>query len=285
MTDSAHIVLPGCGTRFPYLIGAIKALELRGISPLTFTGTSGGALISSLAAAGYDSERMTELANKFLPKEVFSGGPLHMLFAGPMGGWFGGEKITKALKATLPSNFDDFKKPLFIVTHNISLGMPTIHCAAKYVPLIVPSPNYIIATDTPAYMAVRASMSIPLAFDAVKIKGHYHEDGGISANDFRDLLVPTTYSTIGFSFKASERRKTRQMATHADRAGYVIDDMINASAREHIEDAHWSQTVLINDSHSGFDRSMSSKDVSDMVSVGYRDTLNFFRKKLAHSQR
>ena len=76
-TSGVGIVLSGGGTRGLAHVGVLRALEEHGIRPERVAGTSSGAIVGALYAAGYDPPAMLEFfirKNPFrLSKVAFTG--------------------------------------------------------------------------------------------------------------------------------------------------------------------------------------------------------------------
>lgn len=165
MTDSKPefgIVLSGGGARGLAHIGVLAALEKHDIFPGIIAGSSMGAIVGTMYAAGLSPDDMLKIAknrklynlfNWTLPRKA---GMLSLKF------------LRQVLEENLPvSTFEGLKKKLFISTSNISTGQ-----------------NEIISSG-PLFEAVIASASIPIVFEPQVINGNTYVDGGL----FNDLPV------------------------------------------------------------------------------------------------
>lgn len=152
------LVLSGGGVRGLAHIGAIKALNEKGIFPDVIAGASAGALIATLYADGYTpDEIMAFFKEKELLKYVEIIIPKTSLVK--MTGII--KLFNKYLRA---KTFEELKIPVIIAASNISKGKIEYFSQGElHKPLI-------------------ASASIPVLFNPVKINDDYYVDGGLLDN-------------------------------------------------------------------------------------------------------
>ena len=184
------LVLSGGGARGISQIAVIKELERRGIYPDIVTGTSMGALIGGLYSAGWSGEELEE----FVRSEDIAGALLSLQ----------GEKA-------LPSRaFDSYDEPLLSVSFTgkgigttnaliddsgIELMIRSALCRVMNISSFDELPvcfrcigtdlltGEAVVFDSDLYMALRASMSLPMVFSPVRTAdGRYIADGGIADN-------------------------------------------------------------------------------------------------------
>lgn len=167
------LVLSGGGVRGVAHIGAIKALEEAGIYPTHISGTSAGAIVGSLYAAGLSWQEMLEFfktipifrTNKFTFKKP---------------GFIDTEKLAEEFKSCFPiDDFTSLKKNLFITATNIETGKLNVFSSGE---LIKP---------------ILASASFPGVFTPVKIKDSYYIDGGVLNNFPTEPLKDSCETIIG----------------------------------------------------------------------------------------
>ena len=158
------LVLSGGGIRGVAHIGAIKALEENGIYPSYIAGTSAGAIVGALYAAGLSCE---EMLNFFKTTEIFS---LNNYAKGKPG-FLDTEKFYDQFKSHLPQDtFESLEKPLYITATNLLDGTLKVFSSGE---LIKP---------------ILASAAVPGLFAPVKIKNGYYVDGGTLNNFPVDLI-------------------------------------------------------------------------------------------------
>jgi len=154
------LVLSGGGYLGVAHIGAIKALEEMDIHPTTVSGTSAGALVASLYAAGYSWQEMLEFFDNL---ELFSFSLNKFTLLKP--GMIDTDKFYDEFKEYFPEdNFSALKKRLFIVATNMITGQARIFY------------------DGPLIKPLLASGAFPGIFTPVEIDGVLYSDGGITNN-------------------------------------------------------------------------------------------------------
>lgn len=152
------LALSGGGARGAAHIGALKAFEEYGISPTHISGTSVGAIVGSLYAAGVP---WNEILNFFKETSIFH----TKRFAFNKPGFLDTEKFYDDLKVYFPrDNFDVLKKPLFISATNVLTGNLKVFNKGQLIKPII------------------ASASFPGVFTPTEINGSYYIDGGILNN-------------------------------------------------------------------------------------------------------
>jgi len=251
------LVLSGSGTRYPVFIGALRRLEKAGMRPTEVCGVSGGAIIAAGIARGMDSHALEALAKKCLP------GPLldkrwfvELLALDPYKGIWKGERFLAKFREVLPNKWEDCKIPLHVVTFNLGRGAHRVWSAK----------DAKDCNDIPRL--VRASMSLPV-FDSCLINGEWHEDGGFGANFPLDIFGDGK-DVIGMRFRGTDPTKVRRFKTKIERLLTMIDDFIEATAHEHVEDAMFARVMLLDTKHGGLDLGMDEKAVESMIDEGFR---------------
>lgn len=152
------LVLSGGGARGAAHIGAIKALEEHNVFPTHIAGTSSGAIVGALYAAGVN---WSEILMFFKTVPLFN----TKRFARKKPGFLNSENFYTDLKTYFPKdNFDDLKKPLFITAANIIDGTSKIFSKGQLIKPII------------------ASASFPGVFTPTEINGKYYVDGGTLNN-------------------------------------------------------------------------------------------------------
>ena len=152
------LVLSGGGARGAAHIGVIKALEEHDIFPTHIAGTSAGAIVGALYAAGVP---WSEILIFFKTIPLFH----TKRFARRKPGFLNSENFYDDLKTFLPKDsFEDLKKPLFIPAANIIDGTSKIFSKGQLIKPII------------------ASASFPGVFTPTEINGKYYVDGGTLNN-------------------------------------------------------------------------------------------------------
>lgn len=186
------LVLGGGGARGAAHIGVLEVLERERIPVDCVVGTSMGAIVGGLYAAGYDATQIRDVLDHIDWKNMFSDDPsraelpmrrkqdeLRFLGGVELGlrdgkiafprGAVQGQKLQLLLRRLLlpvgiAQNFDDLAVPFRAVATDIGNGQRVVFGSGDLA------------------MAIRASMSVPAAFAPLRYQGHMLVDGGISDN-------------------------------------------------------------------------------------------------------
>lgn len=219
--QSVGLVLSGGGAKGIAHVGVIKALEDNNIPIDYITGTSMGAIVGGLYACGYTPEEMMELlcseyfgymsSGKIDPAYTYyftSPDPSPQLISFPLGG----NNTVKAKQAFNPQSLIS-PTPMAFGFMEI-FGAYTAQCKGNFDNLFVPF--RCVSSDmttrrahvfSEGYLpdAIRASMSFPLVFQALKIDNNIFYDGGIFDN-FPVNVMRTEFDPsimLGFDVSAS----------------------------------------------------------------------------------
>lgn len=176
------LTLAGGGARGAAHIGVLKVLEAEGIKPDFIAGSSVGAIVGSLYAAGLPASRIEEiiLSKDFkraffpIPRQlkIFLYGIKYTAVVGltpfsPLPGLYSGKSLAKFVRKHLPEgveNMEDLKIPF----------------AATAVNLV--NTKAVWMTKGSIAEAVRASSSVPFVYRPVKVNGARLVDGGLRTN-------------------------------------------------------------------------------------------------------
>lgn len=152
------ITLSGGSARGYAHVGVLKALSEHGIEPDIISGTSMGAVVGVLYAAGYNPEEIQEI----LIKETFSS---VTTFSWKRTGLFKMAKLKEVLKKYIPEDdFSQLKKPFFISLSNLNDARKEFR------------------HEGPLYDYLIASCSVPGVFAPVIIDEKHLVDGGLMCN-------------------------------------------------------------------------------------------------------
>ena len=198
------LVLSGGGAKGIAHIGAIKALEENDIPIDCITGTSMGAIVGALYAAGYSPEEMMELITSSYFNYMATGAidPEYTYYFGserPSPQQFsiqvGGGVTPEQSKVFNPQSLIS-PEPMEFGFMEI-FGSATAQCHGDFDRLFVPlrtvssdmtlRHKHVFSHGSVAD-AVRASMSFPLVFQAMEIDGNIFYDGGIYDNFPVDVM-------------------------------------------------------------------------------------------------
>lgn len=151
------LVLGGGAARGFAHIGVIKVLEAQGIYPDIVVGTSAGAVVGALYAAGNSGFDLQKQAIKLDESRISD-------WSMPDRGVLKGEALQQFVnEAVAQRPIENLKKPLGIVATDLRSG------------------DSILFRTGNTGMAVRASATVPGVFKPVVINGHEYVDGGLSS--------------------------------------------------------------------------------------------------------
>lgn len=138
-------------------IGVIKALEAQGIVPDIVVGTSAGAVVGALYAAGNTGFELQKLAHRLDETKLAD-------WSVPDRGVLKGEGLQKFVNDAVANRpIEGLKKPFAVVATDLQSGQ-----------------SILFRTGNTG-MAVRASATVPGVFRPVGINGHEYVDGGLSS--------------------------------------------------------------------------------------------------------
>ena len=164
LDENLGVVFSGGGALGLAHIGAIKALEEYGIEPKYVAGTSMGAIIGVMYAAGYSADEIMEIVKE---KRLYKVGHL-MTWQSAY--WNQGMSTQKTLLSELqefvPHNsFDSLMREFLVCATNVETGMPEYrHEGGNLIEFVA------------------ASASIPAVFEPIVIDSVRYVDGGIVDN-------------------------------------------------------------------------------------------------------
>ena len=136
-------------------IGVIKALEAQGIVPDIIVGTSAGAVVGALYAAGNNGFELQKLAIQLEEEQVSD-------WSMPNRGFLKGEALQDFLnRAVKQSPLEKLPRLFAVVATDLHSG------------------EMVVFRTGNTGMAVRASSAVPGVFQPVTINGHEYVDGGL----------------------------------------------------------------------------------------------------------
>ena len=263
------LALGGGGAKGLAHILMLETLDELGIRPHVIAGTSIGAIIGALYAAGLSGKEIRAQIEQFFVDQDEAERKLFALpksvrwldFIDPMlasGGLLDSSDFIAWLGEVLPvTNFRGLEIPLTVITAELLTGREVNMKSGALLP------------------ALQASMAVPGVFPPVEIKGHTLVDGGVAnplpydrvqqdcdiviaidVSGSRDLEDGETLSSIGVltqSFTAMSRNILLEKLKRERPAVYIKPDIRNVKvlefykAREVFEQAQPAQQQLIKD--------------------------------------
>jgi NTE family protein len=258
------LVLNGGGSRFPAFVGALSAIEEKGLKIGMVCGASTGSVVAALFAAGMSPYEMLAKAlecnfDRF--KDFSIGG---LLFDR---GLYRGDALEKWLDNLLQGRTfnDDFPIPLQVIATDIRNRTPVIFSRET-------TPDVKVAT------AVRFSLGLPLLFGHRRFfhQGRLHimVDGTLTATVVEDNLRQKGKTLI---LKTVSRRSRHHLPeenfTFARYARALLEILVHAIEKELIKGEKWRDTILLYCGEIAPTRfSLSRDEVRHLFEQGYLQT-------------
>ena len=181
MKKKVALALASGGPRGFAFIGAIEELQARGYEITSVSGTSAGALVGGIFAAG-GMQAFKEWLYSLDPVKVMK----LMDFSISKNYLVKGDKVIRAIKERVPEvHIEDLPIPFSAIATDLFTG------------------EEVVFREGPLFDAIRASISIPSMFRPVKWKGRTLVDGGM-VNTFPLNRVQRTPGDILVGFNVNE---------------------------------------------------------------------------------
>jgi NTE family protein len=269
---AADLVLEGGGVKGIGLVGAYSVLDSAGYRFRRIAGTSAGAIVGALIAAGAPPDRLAHIMRAIdyrrfedkgfvdhfgvpgrglsllLEKGIYEGvylrDWLHGLLSELGVTTFGDLRITDDPDSSLPP---ERAYRLVVLTSDVSRG--------RLVRLPWDYPRYGLDPDEQVVAdAVRASTSIPILYEPVILEGSYLVDGGMLSNFPIDVFdrtdgKPPRWPTFGLKLSARPQNPVEERFEVQSTLGLLkamIGTMMNFHDQMHIDDpAVLARTMFI----------------------------------------
>lgn len=205
------LCLSGGGIKAAAHIGALKAIEEKGIEFDCVSGASSGSIIATMYALGYKSDEMWEMFKKFAPKiKYYQWSNIFKLILGLIfkreiiiDGLNSGKVIENITKEICSKNkiynINQIEMPLLVSMVEMKTGTVYIASSKEIRNMLSDEIKYI--TDMPVEKVVRASCSYPVVFCPCEYKGIKLIDGGTRENlPWRHLKKIGADEVWGISF-------------------------------------------------------------------------------------
>lgn len=258
MADKPYdIVLEGGGVKGTGLVGALQQLADAGYRPRRVAGTSAGAIVGSLLAAGMSPDDMVTTMQQldylkfqdegFIDKLGVPGKITSLVFEkGVYEGAYLQSWLAKQLERLGIRTFADLKLTdewakklpperrykLVVIVSDVSRGR-MVRLPWDYAEYGLNPDDQLVAH------AVRASMSIPFFYEPVTLQGNYLVDGGLLSNFpitiFDDHNEWPTFG-IKLSAKAEALTKMNPVTNSLQYALAILSTALNAHDALHIDD-------------------------------------------------
>ncbi|MBN2036872.1 MAG: patatin-like phospholipase family protein [Chitinispirillaceae bacterium] len=287
------LVLSGGGARGLSQIGILKALEEARIQPDLIVGTSMGAVIGSLSAAGFSADSIQRIVESIHWEEVYANSarrsklfvsqkdePINYLFE---------VRFNDHLEPALPHSishgqtFFELLSPLLVpAQYRCGADFDRLPVRLRIVSTDLLSGRRIVLRNGNIAEAVRSSCSVPLAFSPVKKDGLFLIDGGLTAN------IPVLVALeAGARFTlAIDVTSPLWDSSSLENPVYLMDQVISISVKRQKELNKNRADLLVTPKLNGFGNTDFS-NLREMITCGYqsmRSSLDTLKKLLAEKQ-
>lgn len=258
-----NVALSGSGTNFPIFIGAIKRLEQAGYEIEEIAGTSGGSIIASTFASGYNNSKALEIVVKeILPtiKKLLQPSLYNLLI---YFGLFKTSKLKKELNKYLVPQFKDSYIPLHVTTTNIS--NPKLPASKIF--------SSKSTANSSVFDATLASMSIPFLFPYVLIEGTKYVDGGwvknIPSDIWKNSKTPVVALHLGSKTPTLKETPKYKLVT---RLVQYISTLINIAIAANMQESLSDKNVIdipLRGAGELINLEMTENEIDLMIGEGY----------------
>ncbi|HWM26774.1 MAG TPA: patatin-like phospholipase family protein [Chthoniobacterales bacterium] len=319
MSQFRSLVFEGGGVKGIAYAGALEELEKRGIveDVTRIAGTSAGAISAALLALGATSDFVAEAVGgtnfrSFMDSSFGLVRDAKRVFSDY--GWFKGDEFSEWMRKQVYALTDnpnltfgqlwelvEKKKPgfkkLYVTGSNLSGQIPIVYSGKT--------------ADTPIWLGVRVSMSIPLFFAAIRdTNNSILVDGGVTWNypldifDFKGFLsdpaggVKPTYTqydadhiynkeTLGLRVDTRDQIQAekdgwksppRSVNNFVDYVACLVAYMGDMANRLHLHENDWHRTIFIDASGVGTTEfSLSDAKTQMLIENGRRGVVEYFK--------
>ncbi len=278
------LVLSGGGARGLSQIGIIKALEQQGLRPDAIVGTSMGAIIGSLYAAGYPVDSILHFARRLDWADIYANSPprtdLLVSQKEAQGNFLFEVRFDKNLSMLLPRSISDGQ--VFFSALGPKLAAAQFTTGGNFdslpVPLRIVSTNILSGTQVvfsrgDLTTAVRASCGFPLIFSPVKYDTMLLADGGLLSNIPAEVCREQFPGCAVVAVDVTSPLWTRQ---DLDNPVRLMDQVVNIGLTKQKAVERSLASVVITPDLAGF-KNTDFTTIDTLVQRGYTSTLSRIR--------
>lgn len=228
------LMLLGSGFRFPAFIGALSAIEEKGIKIGRVVGASAGSIIGSLYASGRTPAEMRRIIMD-LDTTVFRDFSIRSVIAGK--GMYEGRAAEDYIDMLLEGRkfSDDFRFSPYVVATDIKHSIPFVFSRSNF-------------PEMKVSRAIRFSIGIPLVFSYKHFSAggmnRVFVDGNLLSSTISDMFTGSDLLIL----KVVSQRTQPTDAARFGLASYLkklVLIMMNAVEKERVIGKNWQDTIII----------------------------------------
>lgn len=155
------LVLSGGAARGFAHIGVLRVLEREGLRPDLVVGSSVGAIVGAMWASGMTAARIEQAGAELNWNELFDFDPVRAILGGIGLGLMAGERLEQFLRRHLDKPIESFSMPFAAVATDME------------------NAETVVLNRGDAAKAVRASCSVPVVYEPIRVRGRLLADGQI----------------------------------------------------------------------------------------------------------
>lgn len=183
------LALSGGGLRGMAHIGVLKALWEEGMKPSWISGASAGAIVSGIYVCGYTPRRMDAIARTMDRRilDIDYGGLLKSVITLPfrkdlpITGIYKGDYVEDMFRdLTGGRMLREIGFPIAITAVDINNGQTVVFTDDRTRFSASEGGRIVYRDDAPLYLAIRASIAIPVVFQPRRVNGQLLVDGGVT---------------------------------------------------------------------------------------------------------
>jgi NTE family protein len=243
------LVLSGGGMKGFCHIGALKAMDEKGIKPDIISGVSAGSLVGALYADGYTPDSMVKMFDQlklieYLRLDFNNGGLLNM------------DGLKQLLDTVLHAKtFEELKIPLRIVATDLDNGKSVVFDSGNLID------------------AILASCTVPILFSPYVIDGVNYVDGGVFRNLPASAIRNDCKVIIGVNVGPMDKGAYQKSMMDIAKRSYKFIYRSNSNREKQLCD------ILIEPQEILMYNGASIRDKDRMFTIGYDETTTVLKNK------
>ncbi|KJS81928.1 MAG: hypothetical protein JM58_16030 [Peptococcaceae bacterium BICA1-8] len=272
------LCLSGGGVRGGAHIGVLKVLEENGLKPDYITGTSAGAIVSSLYSFGYSAKTIEEIISSLELKKYIDLDINGILDALKDLVVTSNTNLTGLVNGhALEDLFKELFSDKFIYQAQIPLGIIAVDINTAEVFKFTSHPiqadgNFVNITDCKVHEAIRASIAIPGYFKPKIFREHLLVDGGIRDNLPLDLLIELGAEKMLLVNVGFAENNFENVHGIAEIAVQALDIMMFDSFNKSLLSLENRENILILNTTMPDIKPLDFKKIKKAIEIGYIET-------------
>lgn len=266
------LAISGSGTRFGAFVGSLKALEEHGLKPKRIAATSGGAIIGSLYALGYD---VMELQAIFMKMDISCMKSFRPWRWFSHGGYYSNDKFLKQMKKlTKGAKVKDTDIEVHLCALDVQNNDGVIINKDTFPDLDL-AEAVLISSSIPFYFGYRELFNPRIGATMRMIDGAYYKNYPIDV--FKDRPRPL----FGFWMRGLPLGGRNPYWNKKIYINNVLRAFADSLTKEHVEDAYWAVTIpVVVNAISSLDFDINDYTKRLLIEQGYESVNQYLKGRL-----